>query len=99
MTTYRVTFFKNLVNSNGHQFKCQQGMVEIHCARNRERALEAAQRRYERAKNVGNWTIYADIAELEAIETDGSSEHFVEPASRAPVWRREKGRGAVYLPA
>ena len=29
MTSYRVTFFKNLVNSNGHQFKCPQGTIEI----------------------------------------------------------------------
>jgi hypothetical protein len=71
MTSYRVTFFKNLVNSNGHESKCPQGSIDILRARSDERALQAAQRRYERAKKIGNWTLYADVAELDALETDG----------------------------
>lgn len=81
MTSYRVTFFKNLVNSNGHRFKCPQGTVEIRRARNLDRAFQAAERRYERAKKICNWTLYADVAELETVETDGNSLHLVEPAS------------------
>ena len=81
MTSYRVTFFKNLANSSGHQFHCQQGTIEIRRARSRERALQAAKRRYERAKKVRDWNLYADVAELEVIETDGSSRRFVQTAS------------------
>jgi hypothetical protein len=76
-----VTFFKNLVNSNGHQFKCPQGTIEIQRARDLDRAFQAAERRYERTKKIGNWTLYADLAELETVETDGNSLHLVEPAS------------------
>jgi hypothetical protein len=83
MTSYRVTFYKNLVNSNGHEFKCQQGSIDIRRARSDKRALQAAQRRYERAKKIGDWTLYADVAELDAVETDGNPPRFVEPASHA----------------
>lgn len=81
MTSYRVTFFKNLVNSNGHQFKCPQGTVEIRRARSLDRAFRAAERRYERAKKICNWTLYADVAELETAQDNGNSLHLVEPAS------------------
>ena len=83
MTSYRVTFFKNLINSSGHEFKCQQGSIDIRRARNDERALQAAQRRYERAKKIDSWTLYADVAELDAVENDGNSRRVVEPASNA----------------
>ena len=82
MTSYRVTFFKNLANSNGRQFKCPQSTIEIQRARSPERALRAAERRFERSKKIGNWTLYADIAEMEAIEIEGCSRRFVQPASR-----------------
>jgi hypothetical protein len=81
MTSYRVTFFKNLVNSTGHQFKCPQGTIEIRRARNYHRAFQAAERRYERAKKIANWTLYADFAELEAFVADASPRRHVEAAS------------------
>ena len=82
MISYRVTFFKNLVNSNGHQFRCPQGSIDIRRARSDKRALKAAQRRFERAKKITHWTLFADVAELEAIEPDGSCRRFLQPASR-----------------
>ena len=73
MTSYRVTFFKNLVNSSGHEFKCPQGTVEVRRARDRIRALRAAERRYERSRRVNSWTLCADSAEMEAVADDGTS--------------------------
>jgi hypothetical protein len=97
MTSYRVTFFKNLVNSNGHQFKCPQGTIEIRRARGLDRAFQAAERRYERAKKIGNWTLYADVAEMETVEADGNSLHFVEPASHEHFMARPcERRGSVH---
>ena len=83
-----MTFFKNLVNSNGHQFKCPQGSIDIRRARSDKRALQAAQRRFERAKKIGNWTLYADVAELDTVETDGSSRRFIQAATQEhlAVW-------------
>ena len=85
MTSYRVTFFKNLVNSNGHQFKCPQGTIEIRRARSYERALRAAEIRFERVKNIGNWTLYADVAEVEGAKADGSTWCCYEPARNSEV--------------
>ncbi|RWM04388.1 MAG: hypothetical protein E5X80_19750 [Mesorhizobium sp.] len=97
MTSYRVTFFKNLVNSSGHRFKCPQGTVEIRRARNLDRAFQAAERRYERQKKIGNWTLYADVAELETVETDGNSLHLVEPASHEHFMASPcERRGAIH---
>jgi hypothetical protein len=73
MASYRVTFFKNLVNSSGHEFKCLQGTIEIRSARAHMRALRAAERRYKRSKQIHSWRLYADSAEMEALTNDGSS--------------------------
>jgi transposase-like protein len=62
---YRVTFFKYLLSSNGRPFKCLQHTVEIRRAKNAERALKAAEYRYERFRHVQDWKLYADTFELE----------------------------------
>lgn len=92
MTSFRVTFFKNLVNSNGHEFKCPQGTVEIRRARSTDRAFQAAERRFERAKNINDWTLYADVAEMQSTEADGSSWCCAEPAS---LHRRSHAPGSA----
>ena len=89
MTSYRVTFYKNLVNSNGHEFKCQQGSIDIRRARSDKRALQAAQRRYERAKKIGDWTLYADVAELERLGQYRQPPPDVWVAANRPL-RRER---------
>ncbi len=65
MPSYTVSFFKNLLNSNGHQFKTLQTAVEVH-SESRERALEMAQERFASFKGVRNWKDYADIVEIVA---------------------------------
>ena len=67
MTRYRVTFFKRLTNSEGHQFKCPQGTVEVSCPSGTDGALEAAQREYERLIHLRHWSLHADCAEIEAV--------------------------------
>ena len=92
MTSYRVTFFKNLVNSNGHEFKCQQGSIDIRRARSDKRALKAAQRRYERAKKISDWTLYADVAELDAVETMATRCGSLSPLrTRSLIGERDAG--------
>jgi hypothetical protein len=66
MTGYRVVFFKYLLSSDGHLFKCLQYRVEIRRAKNADRAIKAAERRYERLRHVRDWRLYADAFELEA---------------------------------
>lgn len=65
MTTYQVRFFKNLVNSDGHPFKCLQRTIEIRRARSVARAVRAAERRYARFHRVQDWKLYADTFEVD----------------------------------
>ena len=74
MTGYRVTFFKNLVNSSGHCVKCPQATISVEHAKSIERALTAGKRRFERTKGIQDWTLHADLAELEAIDAIGHHE-------------------------
>jgi hypothetical protein len=65
MTVYRVSFFKNLQSSDGHAFKCVQQVIEIRRAKSPDRAVRAAERRYESRHHVPDWRLYADTLELE----------------------------------
>jgi hypothetical protein len=62
MSQYRVSFFKYLLSSDGHQFRSLQQTIVI---RRADRAVEAAKRRYERRCHVDDWSLYADGLELE----------------------------------
>jgi hypothetical protein len=63
--SYRVSFFKELLSSDGHHFRCLQQSIVIRRARSDERAVEAAKRRFERLCHVTDWKLYADGVELE----------------------------------
>jgi hypothetical protein len=65
MSRYRVSFFKNLLSSDGHQFRCLQQSVVIRRARSPDRAIEAAKRRFERCCHLADWRLHADGVELE----------------------------------
>ena len=65
MARYRVSFFKNLTSSDGHPFKCIQKVIDIDCARSVDRAVKAAELRYERLHHVNDWTLHSDCVELE----------------------------------
>jgi hypothetical protein len=65
MSRYRVSFFKNLLSSDGHQFRCLQQSIVIRRARSVDRAIEAAKRRFERYCHLADWKLHADGVELE----------------------------------
>jgi hypothetical protein len=64
---YRITFFKNLLSSDGHQFKCPQNTIEIRLSKNCDRAVEAAKRRYQRLTRTPDWERRADWYEIEKV--------------------------------
>jgi hypothetical protein len=68
---YRVRFIKTLCDDTGHAHKCVEGVVDIRRARDRDRAVQAAKRRFERMKKIPRWGLYADSFELE-VEQEGS---------------------------
>ena len=65
MSHYSVRFIKTLCDDTGHPHKCVEGVVDIRRARNRERAVQAAKRRFERMKRIPRWDLYADTFELD----------------------------------
>jgi hypothetical protein len=67
MPGYRVNFFKNLLSSDGHPFKCPQRTIDVASAASSEEAIRSAWVDYERAMN-GNARFCADVAEAELIE-------------------------------
>ena len=70
MMKYRFKFFKNLLSSDGHAFKVLQRAIDIRRSRSRERALKAAQHRFERGEHVPDWHLNADAIEVEYQEND-----------------------------
>lgn len=73
MIGYHIKFFKHLVSSTGHPFKVLQRVIDIRRSKSKERAVQAAQRRFERAEHMPEWKLHADTIEVEADDkkTDG----------------------------
>ena len=89
--SYRVSFFKALLSSDGHQFRCLQQSIVIRRARSVERAVEAAKRRFERRCRVTDWRLYADGVELEMeMDQHGPSAQHINRNER----RGRRGRSA-----
>jgi hypothetical protein len=85
MTRYRVTFFKNLLSSDGHRFKCPQGTIEINCARSADRAVQAAQHRFERLRHMPEWKLQADYLELEVDDKNADRSQVAKSADERPA--------------
>jgi hypothetical protein len=68
MSCYRVSFFKNLLSSNGHQFKCLQQRIDVPDSVDAAQAAQAAARQFEKLHGVRNWKLFADSMEVEAAE-------------------------------
>lgn len=67
MTAYRVSFFNELTNSSGKLVKVCQRSVDIRVARTRDRAIEAAKKRFARLEHVGQWWLHARLVEIEDV--------------------------------
>ncbi len=72
MTCYRVSFYKHLLSSDGHPFRCLQQAFKIRRARNINRAILAAEHRFERRKHLPTWDLHADDLDVE-IDENGIS--------------------------
>ncbi len=68
MDEYRVRFIKRLCNDVGVQRNCLQASIDVHRARSAQRALLAAQKRFERSKRTADWTVYADFCEISTTD-------------------------------
>jgi hypothetical protein len=68
VTPYVVTFFKNVLDSNGHRFKAPQENIEIHAA-TPEQAVAAAELRFAHTRHIPNWRYHADTVEISTGST------------------------------
>lgn len=66
MPSYRVSFM-NDIPRDGKLFHCCQRSIVNRAARSRERAVEAAKKRFARCERICNWNIHADRVEVEVI--------------------------------
>ena len=67
MPSYRVSFI-NDIPRNEKLFHCCQRSIVIRAARSRERAVEAAKKRFARLEGICNWSIHAGRIDLEVID-------------------------------
>jgi hypothetical protein len=65
MSAYQVSFFKNLLSSDGHPFKCLQRRIDIGDAETAAQAAESASRAFEALYGCP-WKLHADSMEVVA---------------------------------
>jgi hypothetical protein len=73
MGSFRVSFFNELVGSQGQVFKVCQRSVEIRSARSIDRAIAAAKRKFESEENIAYWAHRARSFEVERLKTAGAT--------------------------
>jgi hypothetical protein len=87
MASYRVRFI-NEIARNHKLFRCCQRVIVIRSARSRERAIEAAKKRFARAEGIRDWKIHAGSIEVETkdpglIKENPGSGGDIQPQERA----------------
>ena len=81
MNNYRVSFYKDLCNSDGHSFKCLQRQIEVQSS-GHSQALALAERL------VDNERLNADCVEVTHLASHHEFEHSVghSPAPSKDTW-------------
>jgi hypothetical protein len=74
MSHYRVSYFKNLLSSDGHQFKCLQQQFDLPNADNAEEAAETAVRQFENLQLRHSLKMIADVIQVERVEDEQATE-------------------------
>jgi hypothetical protein len=68
MSCYRVSFFKTLLSSDGHPFKCLQQRIDIRDVGTANEAADHASKTLEALHHVPDWTLVADSVEVTAAD-------------------------------
>ena len=76
MNNYRVSFYKDLCNSDGHNFKCLQRQIDVQ-SDGPSQALVLAERL------VDNERLNADCVEV--MHLAGGHQEFAHPSSHSPA--------------
>jgi hypothetical protein len=67
---YRVSFFKRLTDSTGHEVDAIQGAVEVE-GHQKSRAILSAQSKFAKMKDVQSWSLRADHVRVDVITNAG----------------------------
>lgn len=67
MAGYHVSFFKNLLSSDGHCFACLQQELDVRDSKSAAEAVECASRTFEAQHGVPDWRLLADRVEVTAV--------------------------------
>jgi hypothetical protein len=67
MTRYRVSFYKTLLSSDGHPFKCLQCQIDVDDARDAAQAGDLAADIFQAGRKIGDWQLGADLREVLAV--------------------------------
>ena len=70
MSYYRVSYFKNLLSSDGHQFKCLQHQFDLLNVENAEEAAETAARQFGNLHLRHSLKMIADVIQVERVEDE-----------------------------
>jgi hypothetical protein len=73
MSQYHVAFYKDVLNPYGIPFRCLQAEIEVVDAPSSDEAAVAAERDFERSRQIPDWKIYADEFEV------GSGSRVLQP--------------------
>jgi hypothetical protein len=94
MTRYCVRFYKHLLSSDGHPFKCLQRQIDVNDARDAAQAGEVATGIFQADRMVGDWQLAADVREVLAMEPAAEIASGRSAGMTAPWHRRPAKAGA-----
>ncbi len=66
-----ISFFKNLLSSDGRRFKCLQERFYVPNPESLAEAAERASRYFEKLHGLPDWRLHADSIEVESAGADG----------------------------
>jgi hypothetical protein len=64
MPAYRVSFYKTVLSSDGHCFKCLQQQIDVHESNDVTQATETASKAFANLHGMRDWKVYADSVEV-----------------------------------
>jgi hypothetical protein len=82
MNSYRVSFYKDLLNSDGHSFRCLQRQVDVE-SDGPSRALELAERLVDNERLNADWVEVLHLADAHHV--------FEHPTINSPAPRQNTG--------
>jgi hypothetical protein len=90
--TYRVDFMNRFARGGQVFIACRRS-IEIRSAKTRERAIEAAKKRFARQEGSCDWYLHASIFEVEAFEGEvlPVDNETVTPRGKALTVRESRG--------